>query len=190
MEGRDFDEENPDHERHHHLEFGRNVVGKEARGVDSTRPPLTKPHAGQHRLNVEILARSLKGNIACGKPHVPVSGLLIPPGLIPPVCLEQPSAQMVDRCTADVFDEVALHVLRLQQADVGAIPLDRADAGQCGHEGFGNPGPNEEARLFDIGERSLPTLEGHVDQLGRETGAVLLTPRLDRRRTEPVRGET
>jgi hypothetical protein len=54
-----------------------------------------------------------------------------------PWASKSPPPEVVDRRPADVFDEVPLQVLGLQEADVGAVPLDGADPGQRRHERLG-----------------------------------------------------
>ena len=80
-----------------------------------------------------LLARPVERDVARGEPHVLVPGLLLPAGLVAAVGLEQPSAEMVDRRPADVLEEVTLQVGRLEQADVGSVPLDGADPGERRH---------------------------------------------------------
>ena len=164
----------------HHFELGGDVIGQEP-GAAGAGPVDPEAHAGQHRLDVQLVGRALEREVAGGEPHVAVARLLLPAGLVATVRLEEPAAEVVDGGAAHVFDEVALHVLRFEQPDVGAVPLDRADAGQRGHERLGHPGPDEETRLLDVGERALPPFERHIDELGAEALAVLLAPGRDGR---------
>src|SRR6185312_6756930 len=84
----------------------------------------------------------------------------------------------------DVLDEVTLQVARLEQSDVGAVPLDGADPGQRRHQRFRNTRADEELGLLDAWERLLPPLERYVDQLGGKPLAVLRTPCVDRSGTK------
>ena len=156
----------------------------------AVRPGPARPeaHAGQHGLDIELVDRTLERDVAGGEPHVAVTGLLFPSCLVAAVRLEETAAEMVDGGAAHVLDEVALQVLRLEQADVGAVALHRPDAGQRGHQRLGYAGADEETRLVDVGVRPLPAFERHVDQLGAEALAVLLAPGRDGRAPEPGPG--
>ena len=187
MERRDLDEQDADHQRHHHLEVWCDVVRQQTRRVRAW-PPGSEAHAGQHRLDVQLVGRSLERDVARREPHVAVAGLRLPPRLVAPVRLEEASPEMVDRRPAHVLDEVALHVFRLQQPDVGAVALDRADARKRRHQRLGHTGADQEAGLVDARVRPFPPLERRVDQLGGEARAVLRAPRLDGGTAEPCAG--
>src|SRR3546814_3157532 len=106
--------------------------------------------------------------------------------LVAAVSLEQALAEVVDRGAGDALVEVALHVAGLEEADVGAEALDRADPGEGGHERLRHPGADEVAGLSDVREVLRPGLEGHVDRIRAEGGAALSLPGLDGR--DPVPG--
>ena len=167
VEGGDLNEQHADHQRDHHLELRRDVVGQE-RG-----PP--RPRAGRVRIPCgpawpRCRARhwTLERDVTRGEPHVAVPGLLVPPRLVTSVRLEEATAEMVDGRAADVLDEVTLQVLRLEQPDVRPVALDRPDAGQRRHERLGHARLDEEPGLGDVRKRALPPLERDVDELGRE----------------------
>ena len=180
VERGDLNEEDTDHQRDHHFELVGNVVGEHA-GRLGARAARAEPHPSQHRLDVELVARPFERDVACSEPHVLVARFLVPAGLVATVRLEETPAEVIDRGPANVLDEMTLQILGLQQADVGAESLDRADPGQRRHEGLGHSGADQEAGLLDVGERALPPFERDLDELAAEQRTVLLAPRADRR---------
>src|SRR4029453_5293797 len=86
-------------------------------------------HAGQDRLDVDVVDAALEGDVAGREPHVPVAGLGLPARLVPAVGLEQAPAQVVDGGALHVLGEPALRVAGVQAPDGRAVTLHRADAG-------------------------------------------------------------
>ena len=107
--------------------------------------------------------------------------LLRPTGFVATVRLEQPEVEVGDGTAAHILHEQRLEIAGLQEADVGAEPLNGADAGERGDQGLGHAGVDEMAGLGDVGELLRPRLERHMEDLGAERRNVLGLPRLDGR---------
>ena len=127
--------------------------------------------------------RSIEGDVAGGEPHVPMARL---PSRIPassrPCASNRPRSEVVDRRPADVLDEAALQVARLEEADVGPVALDRADPGQRGDRAArATPERTRNRACSTFGNVRSQSSRGTSMSVGGERLAVARAPRLDGR---------
>jgi hypothetical protein len=88
-------------------------------------------------------------------------------------------SEVIDGGALDRLVEVALHVAGLQVTDVGAEPLDGADARERRHQGLPYTRFDQQARLREVREVVRPRLERDVDDVAAEVLGVLALPCLD-----------
>ncbi len=160
--------------------FSVDVVGQVALG-HAGRPALAESEPSEHRLDVDLGRGCLECDVAGREPHVLVARFGFPAGFVAAVGFEQPATEVVERGSADVLDEEALQVARLEQADVGAVALHGADAGERGDQWLGHTSAEQESGLGQVGEVVAPDLHRHLDDGLTEVLDVALLPGLDGR---------